>query len=152
MELANIVIYTVMSLDTVQDEPVDPTVTGSWTDREEAINQCVDYIVERCYLRPDIRYALMHDENHPDMLEVVSAKSGAGKDLLKKSFAYNLNDGWEMPSKVEEAVKEYLASHLGIYMGYQIDTDIDSDIGSNGFMFVVSKNSLTFDRDTKVSA
>ena len=137
-------IYTVSSVDVQTDEPVGTCLTGSFTSRKGAIRECVDYILERCRLRADIRYALMHDNNHDQVLDIVSAKSGCDKKLIEKKFEFRpyRTRGWGMPHEVEDALSEYLFHEIELYGVYDISTDFDTEIGSAEFIFEVSMNML----------
>lgn len=138
-------IWTVSSADNLPDEPPDMSTVGSWTDRNEAVAACADYIVERCALRPDLRYAILHDANHPLAADVVATKAGLSKEKLLKEFRYRLPDDWEMPEAIEKALNEYLTEKIGMTSGYEISTEFESDVGVTEWMFEVVNNTLTLE-------
>lgn len=144
VKLMKFEIYTVSSVDIQTDEPVETCTVKSFTSRKDAVKECVDYIIERCCLRPDIRYALMHDYNHDQILPIVSAKSGYDRKILEKEFEYRPLDarGWCMPHQVEEALSEYLSSEIDLYGSYDISTGYDTEIGSTEWIFEISMNML----------
>jgi hypothetical protein len=133
-------VYSVVSTDITNDEPVDTMVVGTYIKREDAVTACVDYIVERLVLRPDIRYAFLHDENH-NALKMVSKWSNVSPRRLKRMFAFNMNDGWEMPESVEISVRWFVreVAEGGVY---NMSTDIESDIGCESFVFDIQENTL----------
>lgn len=138
-------IWTVSSADNLPDEPIDTAIVGSWTDRNEAVAACADYIVERCALRTDIRYAILHDANHPLAADAVAAKAGWSKEKLLREFRYHLPDDWEMPEDVGKALKDYLVEAIGPSSGYDIETDFESDVGRTWWLFGVLGNTLTLE-------
>lgn len=144
VKLMKFEIYTVSSVDIKTDEKVETCTAKSFTSRKDAVKECVDYIIERCCMRPDIRYALMHDVNHGQVLAIVSAKSGYDRKVLEKEFEYRPFDarGWCMPHRVEDALSEYLSNEIDLYGSYDISTDYDTEIGSTEWIFEISYNVL----------
>ena len=141
-------IFTVSSVDIQPSDPVDTCTVGSFTNIDDAIRECTDYIIDRCRWRPDIRYAIMHDYNHEQVLGVVSEKSGRDRSEIEKKFKYNpIGDrGWGMPREVENALKEYLLHMVYLEGGYHIKTDIDDpEIGDTEWIFEISRNMLHFE-------
>lgn len=135
--------WTVSSADNLPDEPIDTAIVGSWTDRNEAVAACADYIVDRCALRTDIRYAILHDANHPLAADAVAAKAGWSKEKLLQAFRCRLQDDFEMPEDVGKALKDYLVEAIGPSSGYDIETDFESDVGTTQWLFEVVNNTLT---------
>lgn len=137
-------IYTVSSVDIETDEQVETFTVKSFTSRKDAVKECVDYIIERCCIRPDIRYALMHDVNHDQVLAIVSEKSGYDRKIVEKAFEYRPLDsrGWCMPRPVEDALSEYLSNEIDLYGLYDISTDYDTEIGGTEWIFEISMNML----------
>lgn len=132
-------VYSVVSTDVTTDWPVDTQVVGSYRRREDAVTACVDYIMERLALRPDIKYAFMNDVNHSAMKEIAKmSKVTPGR--LKRMFAYQM-DEWEIPKEVEPAVRSFA---LEVAKGgvYDMCTDMESDIGSEQFVFEIQENAL----------
>ena len=134
------IVYSVVSTDNKTDEPVDTFVCGTYRKREDAVTACVDYIMERLVLRPDIRYAFMHDVNHNTRREIARAMH-MSSSILKRKFAYDLKDGWEMSDKLEKAVRDYLW-HEVLGGVYDIGTDMESSIGVASFIFYIQENQL----------
>jgi hypothetical protein len=60
-----ITIYTVSSTDDC-DSGTDHCVIGSYRTRGRALDECVDYILQRLDARYDLAYAMANDENHTD--------------------------------------------------------------------------------------
>ena len=137
-------IYTVSSVDIQTEEPVETCTIKSFTSRKDAVKECVDYIIERCCIRPDIRYALMHDVNHDQVLAIVSEKSGYDSKIIEKEFRYRPFGArwWRMPHPVEDALSEYLSNEIDLYGSYDISTDYDTEIGSTEWIFEISMNML----------
>ena len=135
-------IYTICSLDITQDEKSEIAIIESCTKKGVAVRKCVEYIVERVYLRPDIRYGLWHDELHPEIRKFVSSNSGVPMRRLNRMFAYRFSDGWKIPDDVEKSIKEFLKEEVGSGMGYTIFVDEESSIGYNEFIFGVANNTL----------
>ena len=145
-------IYTVSSMDITSEEPADMAVVSAWSTRTAAVRDCVDYIVQRLYTRPDIRYAFMHNENDVDVLDAVALASSPQEcqtnkdsmDELKQNilsyFEYDLkSDEWIPPSCVMSAITSYLFTCISAGMVYSIETDMDSDIGAEKYVFEVSE-------------
>ena len=136
----NKMVYSVASTDVTSDDPVETDVVGTYRKREDAVEACVDYIVERLHTRPDIRYAFISDVNHNTRLELARAMN-MSSSILKRKFAYDLKDGWEMSEKLAKAVRDYLSCEVlgGVY---DIGTDMESAIGVASFIFYIQENPL----------
>ena len=133
-------VYSVVSTDVTSDDPVETDVVGTYRNRKDAVEACVDYIVERLNMRPDIRYAFIRDVNHNARRELARAIK-MSSSILKRKFAYDLKDGWEMSEKLEKAVRDYLWNEVlgGVY---DIGTDMESSIGVASFIFYIKENPL----------
>lgn len=134
-------VYSVVSTDNTMDEPVDTQVVGTYRRREDAVQACVDYIMERLELRPDIRYALMHDVNHGQkLIRFLRGWSTATPRRIRRAFAYKMDD-WEMPEEIGSAVRLFIRDVVedGVY---DIITDMESDIGCEEFVFEIQENEL----------
>lgn len=59
-------IYTVISVDELDMEPIDYNIAGSYVRRGDALRECAKYILERAGMRCDLEHMLLHDENHKD--------------------------------------------------------------------------------------
>lgn len=136
----NKMVYSVVSTDVTSDDPVETEVVGTYRNRKDAVEACVDYIVERLHMRPDIRYAFISDVNHNARRELARAMN-MSSSILKRKFAYDLKDGWEMSEKLEKAVRDYLWYEVlgGVY---DIGTDMESSIGVASFIFYIKENPL----------
>lgn len=147
----NVNISTVSSVDIIPEEPCNTAVLGSWTKRSDAVSACAGYIIDRCALRPDLRYAIMHDENHDCLIDIVAAKTGCEKHLLENVFEYRLLDQeWEMPEEVEGPLREFLEDAIGRDSVYEIVTCPESDIGVSTWIFEVSTNMLKVERGFEI--
>lgn len=145
-------VYTVSSMDITSEEPADMAVVSAWSTRTAAVKDLVDYIVQRLYLRPDIRYAFMHNEKDGDVLDAVALSSSPKEcpmnedslDDWKRSvlsyFEYDpKSDEWCPPSDIVSAITSYLLTCISAGGEYSIETDIDSDIGAEKYVFEVSE-------------
>lgn len=133
-------VWTIGTVDVTSDMPIEVDACGTYDVRDEATDACAALIVERIGLRPDIRYALMHDVNHPWLPDAVAARCCWDVDVLKARFTYSMDDGWELPSEVGQALTEVLEDQLRMQTGYDIATDVGSDIGAEQFLFFVHEN------------
>lgn len=140
-------VYTVSSMDITSEEPADMTVISAWSTRTAAVRDCVAYIVQRLYIRPDIRYAFMHNEEDGDVLNEVAlavSRNDGQIDYWKRRimdhFAYDPKcDEWSPPSCVMSAITSYLLTCISAGRVYSIETDTDSDIGAEKYVFMVSE-------------
>lgn len=114
-------IYTVTSTDDLWSEPLDRCVTGSYTSRGRAIEECVRYIIERFGLRDDLAYSMANDENHPEAKEFFS-KRRDGKYVI----------AWGCIAKLMEFIKDELGGQ-GCY--YVCD-------GQNSWHFDIDENDV----------
>lgn len=135
-------VYSVVSTDVTTDEPVDTQVVGTYRKREDDVTACIDYIMERLVLRPDIRYAFMHDVNH-DQKSLIKFLRGwcyATPGMIRKAFSFNMDD-WEMPDEIENAVRLFVRDVVegGVY---DMSTDMESEIGCEQFVFEIQENEL----------
>lgn len=135
-------VYSVVSTDVTTDDPVDTQVVGTYRKREDAVTACVDYIMERFVLRPDIRYAFMHDVNHDQkkLIKFLREWSNATPGRIRKAFAYKMDD-WEMPEEIGPAVRLFVREVVegGVY---DMSTAMESDIGCEQFVFEIQENPL----------
>jgi len=61
----NTSVYVVTSIDDC-DDGSDSLVAGAYASRGRALDEAVQYIMERLGMRADIRRCMMNDENHPE--------------------------------------------------------------------------------------
>ena len=145
-------IYTVSSMDITSEEPADMTVISAWSTRTAAVRDCVDYIIQRLYIRPDIRYAFMHNDEDVDVLDAVALASSPPEVRTDKDsmddwkwrvlsyFEYDpKSDEWSPPSSVMSAITSYLLTCISAGKVYSIETDVESDIGAEKYVFMVSE-------------
>lgn len=145
-------VYTVSSMDITSEEPADMAVISAWSTRTAAVKDCVDYIVQRLHIRPDIRYAFMHNEEDGDVLDAVALASSPQEcqtnkdsmdDLRRRVLSYfeydPKSEEWCPPSAVISAITSYLLTCISAGGEYSIETDIDSDIGAEKYVFEVSE-------------
>lgn len=85
-------IYTVSSADDIMSEPLGGCVTGSYTTRGRALDECVKYIIERAGLRQDLAWALAHDENHPEAGRFFSERRKDGRTVVRKGCLGGLRE------------------------------------------------------------
>lgn len=99
-------VYTVSSADDLMSEPLSTCVTGTYTTRGRAIDECVVYIMERLKIRQDFARSMLNDENHPE----------AGKFLVKrKDGTVGVRKG--CLNRLKEFVREELGG-AGCYYVY----------------------------------
>lgn len=114
-------IYTVTSTDDLWSEPLDRCVTGSYTSRGRAIEECAKYIFERFGLRDDFACSMANDENHPEAKEFFSRRRD-GKYVVARGCI----------AKLMEFIKDELGGQ-GCY--YVCD-------GQNSWHFDVDENDV----------
>ena len=135
-------VYSVVSTDVATDEPVDTNVVGTYIRRGDAVTACVDHIMERFVLRPDIRYAFMHDVNHEQkkLIKFIRGLSDATPGMIRKAFSFKMDD-WEMPEEIEPAIRLFVRDVVegGVY---DMSTDMESEIGCEQFVFEIQENQL----------
>lgn len=136
-------VWSVMSVDLMADFPgeADVDVVGTWRSRRKAVDDCVDYIVERIALRPDIRYVMFHDVCHKDIVRNIVSASGVNRRTLIRKFDYNVKDGWEMDPDIEKALRRYLRDAFSVDNQYSIMPEVD-DILGDSFTFQIVENQL----------
>lgn len=92
-------VYAVNSCDDLIREPLSRCVVGSYTTRGRALDECVEYIMERLKLRDDLAWSMAHDENHPEVSEF---------------FCEGRKDGaWKMRRGCAGKLKKFLRDELG---------------------------------------
>lgn len=114
-------VYTVTSTDDLWSEPLDRCVTGSYTSRGRAIEECARYIFERFGLRDDFAYSMANDENHPEAKEFFSRRRD-GKYVVARGCI----------AKLMEFIKDELGGQ-GCYYVYD---------GQNSWHFDVDENDV----------
>lgn len=135
-------IYSVLSVDCTADWPLDAAVVGSWKDKETAVRECADYMIERINLRPDIRYAMFHDINHRNLVGEVAAASGVAPRSVRSLFKYDTDVNWKMNKRMEDAVRKVLREALAASPDYAIIPEEDGDVGADMFVFEIEENQL----------
>ncbi len=138
------VVWTVMSVDLLGDFPgeADADVIGSWKSRARAVNDCVDYMIQRIHLRPDLRYAMFHDMFHKGLVREVSKASGVSRKSLLRKFDYDINEGWEIGDGIKNALRRCLRDAFAVTSQYYIVPEVDGDLGNDTFLFQISDNLL----------
>lgn len=76
-------IYTVTSTDDTDDGP-DHLVAGSYTSRGQALDECVEYILERLGFRNDLAWSMAHDENHPEAAKFFSERRKDYRTVVRR--------------------------------------------------------------------
>lgn len=83
-------IYTVTSTDDLENEPLARCVAGSYTERGRALDECVDYIMERIDMRPELAWSMANDENHPEAEKFFSERRKDGVTVVRRGCAGEL--------------------------------------------------------------
>lgn len=130
-------VCTVMSVDVVPEEPVEVCAIGSYTDMEDAIDSCVEFIEERMCLRPDIRRAMVNDERHKNACSEIAELCGKDEDYVRSLMQDGKCEVWDMPDDFRSAIREYLRPIVSVEDGYEIC----SRNGEN-FIFSIGYNPL----------
>ena len=113
-------VYTVSSTDNLESEPTSTLVAGTYTTRGKALDECVDYIMERLRIRQDLAWAMMNDENHPDAMKfLVEHKDGTVG--VRKGYV----------NKLKEFVRDELGSTGCYYVNYGGDNVWHFDVDEN---------------------
>lgn len=102
-------VWTVSSNDSVPRFDTNFNIVGSYTTRGRALDECVQYILDRLRLRDDLGYCLAHDENHPEAPEFFRERKS------KDAWGFVIKRG-----KYEE-FRDYLRDELagqGCYYAY----------------------------------
>ena len=109
-------IYTVSSLD-VESDGYNFCVAGSYRTAERAVEECVNYILDRLDIRDDIMWSMANDENHPEAARFFDESSADG--IIVKD---------------EAGLREYLRDELELqrcYYCYDGVSDYRFDIDEN---------------------
>lgn len=112
-------IYTVTSTDDLWSEPLDRCVTGSYTSRGRAIEECARYVFERFGLRDDFACSMANDENHPEAKEFFSRRRD-GKYVIARGCI----------AKLMEFIKDELGGQ-GCYYVYDGQDSWHFDVDEN---------------------
>ena len=113
-------IYTVTSTDDPDMEPLDRCIAGSYTTRGRALDECVDYIMERIGNREDIAWSMAHDENHPEAAKFFSERKKDGLTVVRKGCV----------GKLRVLLRDYLGGD-GCYYVYDGASSWHFDVDEN---------------------
>lgn len=120
-------VFTVSSCDDHPKFGTDRCTIGSFTTLDRALDECVDYIMERIRLRDDLAYCMAHDENHS----------------LPKGFFTgpdSRSDGWRVKRGKTTALEEFLRRELDEQGCYY--SDCDCGMGWLSFHFDIDENDV----------
>ena len=109
-------IYTVSSLD-VESIGYNFCVAGSYRTFDRAVEECVNYIMERIDNRDDIMWSMANDENHEDAARFFNEITADG--IIVKD---------------EAGLREHLRNELGLhrcYYCYDGNSEYRFDIDEN---------------------
>jgi len=76
--------WTVSSTDNSDHDQLDHCVAGTYTSREQALDECVKYILERIDLRDDIAVSMANDENHAEAGKFLSRRRSDGRVVVRR--------------------------------------------------------------------
>lgn len=115
-------IWTVSCLD--DEERFGPCnrVCGSYTSRGKAIDECVDWMLERIGALPEVAWAFANDENHDGMEAFFEERKKTGRMVVRSGVS----------KKLRARLREALGAD-GCYNVYD---------GMNGFCFNVDENDV----------
>ena len=120
-------VYTVSSYDDHPKFGDNRCTIGSYTTRGKALDECVDYIMERLRVRDDLAFCMANDENHPEAKEFFSGHS-------------DRSDNWRVKRGKVTALREFLRDRLGSD-GYYYAC-LDAGMGWISFHFDVDENDV----------
>ena len=120
-------VYTVSSYDDHPKFGTDRCTIGSFTTRGRALDECVDYIMERLRVRDDLAFCMANDENHPEAKEFFSGDASR-------------SDGWRVKRGKTVALKEFLRDVLGGDGCYYVN--LDAGMGWISFHFDIDENDV----------
>lgn len=86
------IVYTVVSCDDLARESPNLCVCGSYTIRGRAIDECVDYIMNRLGVRDDLAWSMANDENHPEAKEFFSRRRKDGITVVRRGCKGRLRE------------------------------------------------------------
>ena len=115
-------VWTVMSVDDLEREPLSHCVIGSYTSRGRALDECVDYIIERIEIRADFAWSAAHDENHEEAAKFFSERKKDGRTVVRRGCLGRL--------------REYIRDELGGCGAYYVYD------GSSSWHFDVDENAV----------
>jgi hypothetical protein len=114
-------VFTVTSTDDLEMEPLARCVAGSYTTREQALDECVAYMVERLGMRSDLAWSMAHDENHPEAKRFFSERMEDGRTVIRRGC--------------QRKLREFIRGELdgqGCYYAYDGSSSWHFDIDENG--------------------
>ena len=116
------IVYTVVSCDDLARKSPDRRVYGSYTTRGRAIDECVDYIMNRIVCRDDLAWSMANDENHPEAKRFFSRRRKDGITVVRRGC--------------EGRLRKLLRDELGGQDCYYVHD------GTNGWYFDVVENGV----------
>ena len=132
-------IYTVSSIDDTVDDPMDFDVIGSYVSRGAAIRECANYILDRMQWRPDIRDAVLYDENHRNLLDAL--KEQFNMEWVERVLSYPDTDfSWEENESYQD-LRQFLFDYFVDEIGGQACYIIYSSTYGT-FRFDVTENDV----------
>ena len=135
-------VWTILSMDVVYGEDgVDAAAIESYCTKEDAVEGCADYFMERLDVRPDIRYAVGHDARHPHVAEDIHRKTGIPVEAVRAMFASPIAIG-ERNAAAEACLRGMVEEEVRATGGYTVATGADSEIGECTFQFGIDGNFL----------
>lgn len=129
-------VYTVSSCDDHPKLGTNRCTVGSYTTRGKALDECVDYIMERLRVRDDLAFCMANDENHPEAKEFFSGDAGR-------------SDGWRVKRGKATALEEFLRGKLGGDGCYY--ACLDAGMGWISFHFDIDENDVVGELWTTVT-
>ena len=116
-------VWTVSSHDDHPKFGTDSCTIGSYTTRGRALDECVQYILDRLELRDDLARCMAEDENHPE-----ASKFFVERKVKRLGWAYKVRRGRE--AELREFIRDELGSQ-GCYYVYAHDTSFHFDVDEN---------------------
>ena len=116
------IVYTVVSCDDLARKSPDRCVCRSYTTRGRAVDECVQYIMERLGVRDDLAWSMANDENHPEAKEFFSRRRKDRRTVVRRGC--------------EGRLKKLLRDELGGQDYYYVHD------GTNSWYFDVVENDV----------
>lgn len=120
-------VWTVTSTDDHPKLGTNRCVIGSFTTRGRALDECVDYILQRLRIRDDLAFCMANDENHPEAKEFFSGRN-------------ERSDNWHVKRGKVKDLMAFLRDMIGgdgCYYAF-----LDAGMGNISYHFDIDENDV----------